>query len=594
MNELNLQISAGSDNVSGSSEENYAYLDQLLFVTDEPDSYEIFGLRFNALNIPVGAIINSAKISLYSNYSTGSNVIATIIYGINEDDTSTFTDGEDGFIDITTRILTTNNVNWNIPVLTLNQWYDTPSIVDIIQEIIDRDGWESGNAIGFVIKSNDYTGNNEVRGFTNYNSSTVNCAKLSITYTAGGTTNKTVTPSALSLTSSLKAPTVTKVWNKTVAVATLALTLALGSPSYATNDSVTPSAQALTATLNAPTVVINDTEIPSAQSLTLSQKDPTIIFSKTKSVDKINLNISQQYPVVKNTFLQDTEQLFLTVNSPSIIVNNDSLIDSQQLTASLNTPSISIDFVGQVSSQPLSASIKYPSIISNENINVNVDVCNLTSSIQNPNKKVIFYPQKETLLLTNNIPSVSIESGSVLVDKCTLSIVLNSHSVNISESAENNMIYPIVKKLYDEMTSAVGPNSSYETDKIENIYINLPDTITGNSFLSIEYGDKSSGEYEIGQNFSFHYTYNIDIIIGVKHSDKIEALELLDKLEKRVLIALTNSTVESVYQSESTVTERVLTMKLAGANYTDLYEKTDLAYGIRLNLQVETQLDING
>jgi hypothetical protein len=153
------------------------------------------------------------------------------------------------------------------------------------------------------------------------------------------------------------------------------------------------------------------------------------------------------------------------------------------------------------------------------------------------------------------------------------------------------MIKPIVQKIYDEMITGVGPSSSYDTDKIENIYINLPETISGNSYLSVEYGTKTAGDYEIGKKFSFHYTYNIDIIIGVKHSDKLSALDLLDKLEKRVLKQLASSSVTSVEDTIDNVIERVLSIKLVGANYVDLYEKTDLAYGIRLNLQVETQLE---
>lgn len=141
------------------------------------------------------------------------------------------------------------------------------------------------------------------------------------------------------------------------------------------------------------------------------------------------------------------------------------------------------------------------------------------------------------------------------------------------------------------MITGVGPNSSYTDNKIENIYINLPETITGKSFLSVEYGNKTSGEYQIGQKFSFHYTYNVDIIIGVKHSDRLSALELLDTLEKRVLATLTTSQVDSITETESNVTERGMSLKLLGANYQDFFKK-DLIYGIRLNLQVETQLDI--
>ena len=154
------------------------------------------------------------------------------------------------------------------------------------------------------------------------------------------------------------------------------------------------------------------------------------------------------------------------------------------------------------------------------------------------------------------------------------------------------MIKPIIQKIYDEMITGVGPNSSYTDNKIENVYINLPATVSGNRFLAVEYGNKSAGDYEIGQGLAFTYTYDISIIIGVKHPDKLSALELLDTLEKRVLKQLSASNVTSVEDTLDQITERVLTLKLSGAGYEDLFKESDLAYGIRLNLQVQTQLQV--
>lgn len=154
------------------------------------------------------------------------------------------------------------------------------------------------------------------------------------------------------------------------------------------------------------------------------------------------------------------------------------------------------------------------------------------------------------------------------------------------------MIYTIVNKIYNEMITGVGPTSSYSDNKIENIYINIPATPVGNSFLAVEYGSKDAGEYEIGKNLSFNYVYKVDIIIAVKHSSKLDALALLDKLETRTLKVLSESSVTSEEDSSvSPLVERVLSVKLNGASYEDLFDKTDLMYGIRLNLLVETQLE---
>jgi len=153
------------------------------------------------------------------------------------------------------------------------------------------------------------------------------------------------------------------------------------------------------------------------------------------------------------------------------------------------------------------------------------------------------------------------------------------------------MIYGIVNQIYNEMITGVGPNSGYADNKIENVYIDIPKTIVGNSFLSVGYGPKSAGRYVIGQKLSFNYTYTADIVIGIKHSSKLDALKLLDMLEKRVLKVLNESSITSLEETFSSITEKVLTIKLVGANYEDLFEDTDLMYGIRLNLEIETQLD---
>lgn len=154
------------------------------------------------------------------------------------------------------------------------------------------------------------------------------------------------------------------------------------------------------------------------------------------------------------------------------------------------------------------------------------------------------------------------------------------------------MIYKIVNKIYNDMITGVGPSSSYATNKIENVYINLPKTVTGTRILSVEYGSKEAGEYEIGQRLSFNYFYNVNIVIAVKHSSELDALNLLDILENRVLLTLSTSTITSEEDSSlSPIVERVLSVKLLGADYEDLYKDTDLMYGIRLRLRVETQLE---
>jgi hypothetical protein len=152
------------------------------------------------------------------------------------------------------------------------------------------------------------------------------------------------------------------------------------------------------------------------------------------------------------------------------------------------------------------------------------------------------------------------------------------------------MIYKIITTLRDELVTAMGPNSSY-AEKIENFFVNDVRTVTGNNLMGIAYDSKDAGDYEIGQNFAFTYSYNIDIIILVKHSDRISALELLSTLEKRMIKTLATSTIRGVTEIVDSTTETVNTIKLLGANYKDP-TGDDMVYGLTTRIQINTQLQI--
>ena len=108
------------------------------------------GMRFRNLYIPRGATIDSAFIIVYSHEDkTAEDVAALTIYAEASDHAATFT--EDALIDA--RPATTAMVDWTVAeAWTLWEPYRTPDLKDVVQEIVDRDGWSIGNAIAFVVK----------------------------------------------------------------------------------------------------------------------------------------------------------------------------------------------------------------------------------------------------------------------------------------------------------------------------------------------------------------------------------------------------------------------------------------------------------
>lgn len=102
-------------------------------------------LRFTAVSIPQGATILSAKLTLKAWQNDIENITVDI-FGIDEDNTTTFSS------DPTGRPLTTASASWNRNGTTGGNIYDTSDFTAVVQELVDRGGWASGNAMGFMIK----------------------------------------------------------------------------------------------------------------------------------------------------------------------------------------------------------------------------------------------------------------------------------------------------------------------------------------------------------------------------------------------------------------------------------------------------------
>ncbi len=111
------------------------------------------GLRFRDLSIPKGATIDSAFIVFSSHEAkTPADVADITIFGEASDFAATY----DLTTLITDRPKTTASVQW----LVAEDWglwttHQTVDIKAIVQEIIDRAGWQTGNPIAFVLEGKD-------------------------------------------------------------------------------------------------------------------------------------------------------------------------------------------------------------------------------------------------------------------------------------------------------------------------------------------------------------------------------------------------------------------------------------------------------
>ena len=149
---LEVRVSAGMDDV----EENqnggvYSNSSDLELVRDDWRDQTV-GIRFQNVNIPVGATINSAYIEFEVDDTYNQEPCSLLIVGHDVADAPAFTTTD---YDVSSRSTTLASVvwepdNWN----SKNAKKQTDDLASIVQEVINNGGWASGNSMVFIITGN--------------------------------------------------------------------------------------------------------------------------------------------------------------------------------------------------------------------------------------------------------------------------------------------------------------------------------------------------------------------------------------------------------------------------------------------------------
>lgn len=105
------------------------------------------GLRFTGLTIPQGATITKAYIEFVAD-KTSSGTASLTLYGEKTDNATTFTTVLNN---ISSRVITTAFVAWSPQTWSAAGVYQSNDIKTIVQEIVNRIGWKSGNSMAFII-----------------------------------------------------------------------------------------------------------------------------------------------------------------------------------------------------------------------------------------------------------------------------------------------------------------------------------------------------------------------------------------------------------------------------------------------------------
>jgi hypothetical protein len=179
------------------------------------------GMRFQNIAVPQGATIDTATVIFVCALSNSYTTANTRFTGEDADDAAAFSDLADYQARRGTVVGGANNnnitsaqVDWdNIATWVAGTSYPSPELKSIVQEIVNRTGWASGNDM--VIFWDDHDGrstetNYSYRIAASYDHATYDPPKLHIEYTAGGVTARTSAETDAGTETSLVAATLAR------------------------------------------------------------------------------------------------------------------------------------------------------------------------------------------------------------------------------------------------------------------------------------------------------------------------------------------------------------------------------------------------
>jgi len=159
--------------VLSSEDDGYATNDQLQnlsidflktgYNTFSEPPYYVSGMIFRNVNIPQGTEIISARLKLcsYDSY------LDDIVYGKMQAEAADDAAALGGVRNTGSLPMTGASIEWDhYEPWEKNTWYESPDIADVIQEVIDRVGWRSGNSLIVVYGTRDSDGG--YRHFSSY------------------------------------------------------------------------------------------------------------------------------------------------------------------------------------------------------------------------------------------------------------------------------------------------------------------------------------------------------------------------------------------------------------------------------------------
>lgn len=176
------QVESDKNNVEEKSN-GYDSTGSELSMDDGANEYIAF--RFNNVNVPQNAVITEAYLE-FTAYDTDRWGSASVrIRGVDDGNPNDFHPHKRYMV---RDLPKTSDVVWSMPWFYRNSDYQSPSVVSIVQHLVNRGDWAPGNSMAFVLS--DFVG---VRGAYSYNGKPSRAPRLVVKFNGNATPGVTAT-----------------------------------------------------------------------------------------------------------------------------------------------------------------------------------------------------------------------------------------------------------------------------------------------------------------------------------------------------------------------------------------------------------------
>ena len=140
-----------SNNANNAEERSDGYQSTGSELTFSDSSNKFIGVRFRNVNLPQGATIQNAYLEFTAYQTNTGGGASMLITGANQDDPNDFSPYSRYMLRDKPK---TTSVSWtDIPSFYKNSIYESPPVTSIVQQIVNRAGWEPNNEMMFIFSN---------------------------------------------------------------------------------------------------------------------------------------------------------------------------------------------------------------------------------------------------------------------------------------------------------------------------------------------------------------------------------------------------------------------------------------------------------